>query len=290
MEIHMEEYKFTKRVHNILKIAAEEAESNIIQPAHLFIGMCKEGTGVCSELYMYLFRKVGIDFSEKLSIRKQYDSPYQEYEKIGQYKVSYKVLEILQIAKKRMERFQQVVINEGHIMYALFRVDTDIGEFIHTQMQEDILRITAAPRDLAVDLNSFKSIYNTLFCHVRRVSPSDFDKLLRFVVDEFGERWLQSVDYGFRTYNEKLPIYIAQQEEVIVGFACYDVVRGKKGLFGPMGIAKQNRVKGVGKELLHHCLYNMKQDGYEYAIIGQAGPIEFYERNCNARLIPIDNK
>ncbi|SCC15563.1 Protein of unknown function [Bacillus cereus] len=30
MEIHMEEYKFTKRVQNILKIAAEEAESNII--------------------------------------------------------------------------------------------------------------------------------------------------------------------------------------------------------------------------------------------------------------------
>lgn len=189
-----------------------------------------------------------------------------------------------------MERFQQVVVNEGHVMYALFRVDTNIGGFIHTQMQKDILRITAAPRDLAVDLNRFKAIYNTLFCHVRRVSPSDFDKLSRFVVDEFGERWLQSVDYGFRTYNEKLPIYIAQQEEVIVGFACYDVVRGKKGLFGPMGIAKQNRVKGVGKELLHHCLYNMKQDGYEYAIIGQAGPIEFYERNCNARLIPIDNK
>lgn len=97
-----------------------------------------------------------------------------------------------------MERFQQVVVNEGHVMYALFRVDTNIGGFIHTQMQKDILRITAAPRDLAVDLNSFKSIYNTLFCHVRRVSPSDFDKLSRFVVDEFGERWLQSVDYGFR--------------------------------------------------------------------------------------------
>lgn len=51
----MEEFQFTKRVHNILKIAAEEAECNIIQPVHLFIGMCKEGSGVCSELYMYLF-------------------------------------------------------------------------------------------------------------------------------------------------------------------------------------------------------------------------------------------
>ncbi len=286
----MEEFQFTKRVHKILEIAAKESEYNIIHPVHLFIGMCKEGTGVCAELFMYLFHKVGPDFLEKLSLRKQFDLHNQEYKKIGQYKLSYKAIEILQIAQKRMERFQQVVVNEGHVMYALFRVDTNIGGFIHTQMQEDILRITAAPRDLAVDLNSFKSIYNTLFCHVRRVSPSDFDKLSRFVVDEFGERWLQSVDYGFRTYNEKLPIYIAQQEEVIVGFACYDVVRGKKGLFGPMGIAKQNRVKGVGKELLHHCLYNMKQDGYEYAIIGQAGPIEFYERNCNARLIPIDNK
>lgn len=58
----MEEFQFTKRVHNILKIAAEEGESNIIQPVHLFIGMCKEGTGVCDELYMYLFRNVGTDF------------------------------------------------------------------------------------------------------------------------------------------------------------------------------------------------------------------------------------
>ena len=285
----MEEFQFTKRVHNILKIAAEEAEGNIIQPFHLFIGMCKEGTGVCGELYMYLFRNIGTDFLEKLSTRKQTDLTNQEYKKIGQYKLSYKVIEILQKAKKRMERFQQVLINEGHIMYALFRVDTDIGEFIHTQMQEDILRITAAPRDLAVNLNSFKPTYNTLFCNVRRASPSDFDKLSRFVVDEFGERWLQSVDYGFRTYNERLPIYIAQQEEVIIGFACYDVVRGKKGLFGPMGIAKQNRVKGVGKQLLHCSLHSMKQEGYEYAIIGQAGPIEFYERNCDARLIPIED-
>ncbi|MGE6536805.1 GNAT family N-acetyltransferase [Bacillus luti] len=285
----MEEFQFTKRVHNILKIAAEEAEGNIIQPFHLFIGMCKEGTGVCGELYMYLFRNIGTDFLEKLSTRKQTDLANQEYKKIGQYKLSYKVIEILQKAKKRMERFQQVLINEGHIMYALFRVDTDIGEFIHTQMQEDILRITAAPRDLAVNINSFKPTYNTLFCNVRRASPSDFDKLSRFVVDEFGERWLQSVDYGFRTYNERLPIYIAQQEEVIIGFACYDVVRGKKGLFGPMGTAKQNRVKGVGKQLLHCSLHSMKQEGYEYAIIGQAGPIEFYERNCDARLIPIED-
>ncbi|PGQ47995.1 GNAT family N-acetyltransferase, partial [Bacillus thuringiensis] len=153
----MEEFQFTKRVHKILEIAAKESECNIIHPVHLFIGMCKEGTGVCAELFMYLFHKVGPDFLEKLSLRKRFELHNQEYKKIGQYKLSYKAIEILQIAKKRMERFQQVVINEGHIMYALFRIDADIGEFIHTQMQEDILRITAVPRDLVVDLNRFKS-------------------------------------------------------------------------------------------------------------------------------------
>ncbi|OUA09733.1 GNAT family N-acetyltransferase [Bacillus thuringiensis] len=284
MEIHMEGFQFTKRVKNIMKIAAEEAECNLIQPVHLFIGMCKEGTGVCGDLYMYLFRNMGTDFLEKLSLRKQYDLTDQDYKKIGQYKLSHKTLEILQIAKKRMERFQQAIMNEGHVIYALFRVNPVIE---NAQMQRDILRIIAEPRDLAVDLKGFVPIYNNLTCTVRKANASDFEQLASFVEAEFGERWLHSIEYGFCTYKENLPIYIAEQEEGVVGFACYDVVRGKKGLFGPMGTAKQNRVKGVGKDLLHHCLYNMKQEGYEYAIIGQAGPVEFYERCCNARLIPI---
>ncbi|WP_141541907.1 GNAT family N-acetyltransferase [Bacillus cereus] len=280
----MEGFQFTKRVHKIFQIAAEESACNIIHPVHLFIGMCKEGTGVCGELYMYLFHKSGTDFLEKLSIQKQTDLTNQEYKKIGQYKLSHKTLEILQIAKKRMERFQQVIMSEGHVIYALFRVNPVIE---NAQMQRDILRIIAEPRDLAVDLKGFVPIYNDLTCTVRKANASDFEQLASFGEAEFGERWLHSIEYGFRTYKENLPIYIAEQEEVIVGFACYDVVRGKKGLFGPMGIAKQNRVKGVGRKLLHLCLQSMKQEGYEYAIIGQAGPIEFYERTCDARLIPI---
>ncbi|EJQ47828.1 hypothetical protein IEI_03359 [Bacillus wiedmannii] len=42
-----------------------------------------------------------------------------------------------------------------------------------------------------------------------------------------------------------------------------------------MGTAKQNRVKGVGEQLLQCSLHSMKQEGYEYAIIGQAGPVGF---------------
>ncbi|MGG1328875.1 GNAT family N-acetyltransferase, partial [Bacillus tropicus] len=192
----MEEFQFTKRVHNILEIAAEEGECNIIHPVHLFIGMCKEGTGVCGELYMYLFRNMGTDLLEKLSLRKQNDLTDQDYKKIGQYKLSHKTLEILQIAKKRMERFQQAIMNEGHVIYALFRVNPVVE---NAQMQRNILRIIAEPRDLAVDLKGFVPIYNDLTCTVRKVNASDFEQLASFVEAEFGERWLHSIEYGFRT-------------------------------------------------------------------------------------------
>ncbi|EJP96180.1 MULTISPECIES: GNAT family N-acetyltransferase [Bacillus] len=285
----MMEFQFTKRAYKILEIAAEEAECSkgIIHPVHLFIGACKEGNGVCAELHMYLFHTVGMDFLAKVSLLQQYYANEIEYINIGEFKVSNKTIEVLKVAKKRMERFQQIVINEGHVLYAIFQGDTVIDKVISEKMKKDLLQITSEPRDLTVALTIFDPICNSLSCNIRKAISSDFEKLARFVKDEFGERWLKSLDYGFRTYKEELPIFIAEQGGEIIGFACYDVVRGKKGLFGPMGTAKHNRVNGVGKTLLNHCLYNMKKSGYEYAIIGQAGPIEFYERCCNARLIPI---
>ncbi|KXY45481.1 acetyltransferase [Bacillus cereus] len=272
----MMEFQFTKRAYKILEIAAEEAECNkgIIHPMHLFIGACKEGNGVCAELHMYLFHTVGMDFLAKISLLQQYYANEIEYINVGEFKVSNKTIEVLQVAKKRMDRFQQVLINEGHVLYALFQVDTVIEKVISKNVQKELLSITSESRDLTVDLKRFNPIYNNF--NVRRAVFSDFEKLARFVKDEFGERWLKSLDYGFRTYKEELPIFIAEQEGAIIGFACYDVVRGKKGLFGPMGTAKHNRVNGVGKTLLNHCLYKMKKSGYDYAIIGQAGPIEFY--------------
>ncbi|MCD4645857.1 acetyltransferase [Bacillus mycoides] len=285
----MMEFQFTKRAYKILEIAAEEAECSkgIIHPVHLFIGACKEGTGVCAELHMYLFHTVGMDFLAKISLLQQYYANEIEYINVGEFKVSNKTIEVLKVAKKRMERFQQIVINEGHVLYAIFQGDTVIDKVISEKMKKDLLQITSEPRDLTVALTIFDPICNSLSCNIRKAISSDFEKLARFVKDEFGERWLKSLDYGFRTYKEELPIFIAEQGGESIGFACYDVVRGKKGLFGPMGTAKHNRVNGVGKTLLNHCLYNMKKSGYEYAIIGQAGPIEFYERCCNARLIPI---
>ncbi|PDY47934.1 GNAT family N-acetyltransferase [Bacillus pseudomycoides] len=284
----MKEFQFTKRVNRMFQIARKESKYNeyIIRPLDLFIGAYKEGTGVCSELYMYLFHNIGLDFVMKFVQLQQTSFQDKRYIEVQGYKVSYKTMEILQLAKHKMTRFNQLYVNEGHILSVILQQDETIASLIDEDMKQSILQIVSVPRDMTVNLNSYEipASMKHAVCNVRRAVQSDLEELLQFVMFEFGERWIDAIHNGFRIYQE-MPIYIAVQEKKIIGFACYDVVRGKKGLFGPMGIAKNNRVKGVGTELLHRCLSDMKQIGYEYAIIGQAGPIEFYEHTCDAKLI-----
>ncbi|PEI85747.1 GNAT family N-acetyltransferase [Bacillus pseudomycoides] len=284
----MKEFQFTKRVNRMFQIASKESKYNeyIIRPLDLFIGAYKEGTGVCSELYMYLFHNIGLDFVTKFVQLQQTSFQDKRYIEVQGYKVSYKTMEILQLAKHKMARFNQLYVNEGHILSVILQQDETIASLIDEDMKQSILQIVSVPRDMTVNLNSYEipTSMKHAVCNVRRAVQSDLEELLQFVMFEFGERWIDAIHNGFQIYQE-MPMYIAVQEKKIIGFACYDVVRGKKGLFGPMGTAKNNRVKGVGTELLHRCLSDMKQIGYEYAIIGQAGPIEFYEHTCDAKLI-----
>ncbi len=79
--------------------------------------------------------------------------------------------------------------------------------------------------------------------------------------------------------------YIATRNGKVVGFACYDA--SAKGFFGPTGIASTERGKGVGSALLVHTLYEMKSDGYAYAVIGWVSDAEqFYRKTVGAEFIP----
>ncbi len=65
-----------------------------------------------------------------------------------------------------------------------------------------------------------------------------------FVRSEFGERWVPAVTNGFD--QDTIPIFIAIDHQ-IQGFACYDGVRMKTGVFGSMGTALNCREKGIRK-------------------------------------------
>ncbi len=83
--------------------------------------------------------------------------------------------------------------------------------------------------------------------------------------------------------NDPISCYLAIRDQSIIGFACYDVTF--KGVFGPIGVNKLSRGLGIGKALLLSCLCSMRNIGYAYAVIGQVGPTEFYEKTVGALTI-----
>ncbi len=93
--------------------------------------------------------------------------------------------------------------------------------------------------------------------------------------------WVNECDVCFA--KQPVSCLIAIQAEKIVGFACYDATC--RDFFGPMGVGELMRGKGVGRALLLTALHAMKEQGYAYAVIGSAGPVEFYAKECGATVI-----
>lgn len=115
---------------------------------------------------------------------------------------------------------------------------------------------------------------------IKRALGLDKTRILQFVRDHFSQQWADECEMGLIHEG----CYIAVHEKEVVGFACFDATM--KDYFGPTGVRKDMRGKGIGKALLLRCLYSMYERGYNYAIIGWVGPAEFYQKACGAAMIP----
>ncbi|WP_226530234.1 GNAT family N-acetyltransferase [Metabacillus niabensis] len=279
--------RYTDRSLRILKYAEMEAErtTKVVYPVHLLLGILLDKTGVCAELYINYpsLTEILNDRIEQMQFDIEDKGIIYEPFNIN---ISQTTKTVLEHADFQMKRFKQVYINEGHIVDAIFKNNDRITKAIIDGLDVSrILEIVSVPRDMIVSLRdySFPTI-PTSGITFRKAKLSDASSLKIFVEKEFGNGWLDSIKNGF--LKEDIPIFIAQDDQGIIGFACFDVVRRKKGLFGPMGTSFSNRIQGIGYTLLHYCLVEMKEIGYEYAVIGEAGPLEFYEKACNADVIP----
>lgn len=105
--------------------------------------------------------------------------------------------------------------------------------------------------------------------------------VLDWVGDHFNDHWCSEVDVAFA--QQPVTCFIATEDGNLLGFGCYDTT--KRGFFGPTGVAETARGRGIGKALLLACLHDMTAQNYGYAIIGAAGPVEFYQRTVNAVVI-----
>lgn len=118
---------------------------------------------------------------------------------------------------------------------------------------------------------------------VRRPNPWEQSELREFIEANFSRGWADETSVAFS--NKPVSAFIARCDGHIIGFAAYECTR--RDFFGPMGVAEQYRGRGVGRALLLAALYAMQDLGYVYAIIGGAGPTEFYTNCVGAMVIPI---
>jgi len=248
--------------------------------------MCEENSGVCEELSSYFVKGYGYTFLNDFSKSLQpfHSSPLSL--PLCTVPVSPEVESVFKYAAGRMHRYNQIRLNEGHLMQALLKLDPTIHSLLTEKDRAFVEKAVCASRDLLVAMDDYQvpdSVGASTF--IRRAKSTDLAALLELVEKQFGSGWIESIQNGFQ--KDEISIFLAEEKDRIVGLACYESFENKKGTFGPMGVVKGERSKGLGAQLLHHCLSELKKKNYRYVVIEGAGPVEFYEKECNAVLIPI---
>lgn len=117
---------------------------------------------------------------------------------------------------------------------------------------------------------------------IRRALPPDKFRIVEWVRAHSGLSAAGECDVCFA--HAPVSCFIATRGKDILGYACYDATA--PDFFGPTRVLDKEQGKGIGKALLLHCLFAMRAEGYVYAVIGGAGPQDFYRKTVGATLIP----
>jgi hypothetical protein len=113
---------------------------------------------------------------------------------------------------------------------------------------------------------------------IRRAMAYEKHAVVGWVKDRFGKSWADECEVAFS--HHPVSCFIATKAGSIAGFACYECTC--LNFFGPTGVDEENRGSGIGKTLLLSCLHAMAARGYAYAVIGGAGPTEFFVKAAGA--------
>ncbi len=117
---------------------------------------------------------------------------------------------------------------------------------------------------------------------VRRAMAAEAHVVLPWIEDHFDSPWVSEATRAFT--RSPVMIWIAVRKNELLGFACADC--SMRGFFGPTGVAKAARGRGIGEALLFATLRGMREAEYAYAIIGGVGPVAFYRKHLDAIEIP----
>lgn len=144
-------------------------------------------------------------------------------------------------------------------------------------MTDMLVKLYELPEDW-----SFLTEQNARGITLRKPIGPEHQLVIEWVRENFSAGWASETSVALS--NRPVSCFIALNKDAPVGFACYDATA--LGFFGPSGVERMYRGRGTGRALLMACLADMKLKGYGYAIIGGAGPAEFYRKTVGAVEIP----
>jgi GNAT superfamily N-acetyltransferase len=107
--------------------------------------------------------------------------------------------------------------------------------------------------------------------------------VLSFVARTFGTGWEAEARTAFSGVPATLQVAVDTASGEVIGFCCWDCTA--RGFLGPVGVSGAHRGSGTGRALVTATLRSMREAGYAYAIVGAAGPVEFFRRCCGATVI-----
>jgi N-acetylglutamate synthase-like GNAT family acetyltransferase len=117
--------------------------------------------------------------------------------------------------------------------------------------------------------------------HSNSLRATDRERTLSFIEREFGRIWRFEAAKAFD--RETPTMFVEEHDGEIAGFAAHDVNNRGLGFFGPTGVAKAMRGRGIGCRLLHASLADMRRLGFERVVIPWTDALEFYAKCCGAK-------
>jgi GNAT superfamily N-acetyltransferase len=116
---------------------------------------------------------------------------------------------------------------------------------------------------------------------VRRAIPEERDDVLAFIEREFGRIWRFEATPAFDASPPNA--FIATVDGTFAGFAVHESNNRGLGTFGPTGVARPMRGRGLGRDLLLASLAGLHRLGYDQAVIPWTDALEFYRKSCGAK-------
>lgn len=118
---------------------------------------------------------------------------------------------------------------------------------------------------LSDEIMQLKEMRETEGYTISVAEDKDLYDVIQFATRVFNPDWGRAIREGIKEGLAIQRILVARYLDELVGFCIYGGYEGISERFGPFGVDPNQQGKGLGKLLLHECLFRMKAEGLHNA-------------------------